>query len=26
VFAGDCESCGERLRDPELLGTKIRRR
>ena len=26
TFAVDCESCGERLRDPELFGTKIRRR
>ncbi|MBA3734065.1 MAG: hypothetical protein H0W90_02525 [Actinobacteria bacterium] len=26
IFAVDCESCGVRLRDPELFGTKIRRR
>jgi ribosomal protein S27E len=26
MFAVDCESCGEPLRSPELLGTKIRRR
>jgi predicted RNA-binding Zn-ribbon protein involved in translation (DUF1610 family) len=26
MFAVDCESCGEPLRDPELFGTKIRRR
>jgi ribosomal protein S27E len=26
MFAVDCEACGERLRDPELFGTKIRRR
>jgi ribosomal protein S27E len=25
MFAVDCESCGASLRDPELLGTKIRR-
>jgi hypothetical protein len=26
MFAVDCESCGDPLRAPELLGTKIRRR
>jgi ribosomal protein S27E len=26
MFAVDCESCGEQLRDPELFGTSIRRR
>jgi ribosomal protein S27E len=26
MFAVDCESCGAPLRDPELFGTKIRRR
>ena len=25
MFAIDCESCGARLRSPELFGTKIRR-
>lgn len=26
MFAVDCETCGGKLRDPELFGTKIRRR
>jgi hypothetical protein len=26
MFAIDCESCGEALREPELFGTKIRKR
>jgi hypothetical protein len=26
VFAVECEWCGNELRDPELFGTKIRRR
>jgi predicted RNA-binding Zn-ribbon protein involved in translation (DUF1610 family) len=26
TFTVDCESCGTRLREPELFGTKIRRR
>jgi len=26
TFAVDCESCGAQLREPELFGTKIRRR
>jgi predicted RNA-binding Zn-ribbon protein involved in translation (DUF1610 family) len=25
MFAVDCESCGAKLRSPELFGTKIRR-
>jgi predicted RNA-binding Zn-ribbon protein involved in translation (DUF1610 family) len=25
TFAVDCESCGTRLREPELFGTRIRR-
>ena len=26
TFTVDCESCGERVREPHLFGTKIRRR
>ena len=25
MFAVDCEECGEQLREPELLGMRIRR-
>jgi hypothetical protein len=25
MFAVDCEECGEKLREPELLGMRIRR-